>query len=100
MTPAHRKHPDLYNYDKMVGYVAGELMTDGEIAQVLGCHPTDVTAARRAFGIIAMRPQGQKRTVRSLEQIDHFLRREQCYMAKARRLMAGERVDPACRGGV
>lgn len=93
-----RKHPKLYRFGWLLRQSVDLLRTDSQIAEVVGCTPADVTSARRAYGILAMRPQGAKRFVRSPAQIAHFLRREECYMAKARRLMQGETVDPACRG--
>jgi len=91
-----RKHPKLYNFGWLLRQSVDLLRTDSQIAGLVGCTPADVTSARRAYGILAMRPQGANRFIRSPVQISHYLEREECYIAKARRLMRGELVDPAC----
>ena len=69
-------------------FVRHKSSPDGRFCYCRGCHTDRARYYRR------MRP-----TVPDCIDADHFFANERCYMEKARNLLAGKLIDPACGEG-
>jgi len=69
-------------------FVRHKSSPDGRFCYCRECHTNRARYYRRTRPTV---PDGIDR--------DHFFANERCYMEKARNLLAGKRVDPACGGG-